>query len=92
MSPVLHCPGDWPPYASYLTLEVARLTSVGPAVPQGVVGGLYVRAVYNDKDRVMAGCDDQLWCSYDMFHTQILKTGLTHAEYQKECRNSIVSS
>ena len=81
--------GDWPPYASYLTVEVARLKSLNESlVPSGLVGSLYVRAVYNDEDRIMDGCGDQLWCPYDSFRTEILKTGVSHSEYQKGCRNT----
>jgi hypothetical protein len=81
--------GDWPPYASYLTLEVARLNTLNESLVQsGVVGNLYVRAVYNDEDRIMEGCGDQLWCPYYSFRTQILKTGVSHSEYQKGCRNT----
>ena len=62
------------------------LGSAGP-VPGGIVGDLYVRAVYNDRNRVMLGCGDALWCPYEMFRTQMLKWSIGHSEYVKECRN-----
>ena len=84
--------GEWPPYASYLTLETAVLNQpsleegTGP-VPGGVIGGIYVRAVYNDRERAMDGCKGQMWCPYGMFRAQALKWSMTHTEYIKECRN-----
>ena len=83
--------GNWPPYASYLTLETARLTIPSPrggAVLKGIVGEMYVRAVYNDKDLVMEGCGGEMWCPYELFRTQILKWSITHSAYIKECRNT----
>ena len=84
--------GEWPPYASYLTLETAKLVRQSQkrgAVPGGIVGELYVRAVYNDKEQVMDGCNGLMWCPYGLFRTQALKWSMTHAEYVKECRNPI---
>ena len=86
--------GEWPPYASYLTLETAVLSQLplegvaGP-VPGGIIGGIYVRAVYNDRERVMDGCKGQMWCPYGLFRAQALKWSITHTEYIKECRNPL---
>ena len=83
--------GTWPPYASYLTLETARLTKVSPkggAVPHGIVGELYVRAVYNDNELVMEGCGGEMWCPYELFRKQALKWSISHSSYIKECRNT----
>ena len=89
ISSIIDIVGDWPPYASYLTLEVGRLISLDEvSFPKGIVGDLYVRAVYNDKDRIMTGCADRLWCPYGLFRAHILKSGMTHTEYHRECRNA----
>jgi hypothetical protein len=104
--------GDWPPYASYLTLEVGRLIKIPDPSPKKTIpkspnpnldktimdippmssrniGDLYVRAVYNDRDMVMAGCDGFLWCPYELFRKQLLKTSLSSVEYQKQCRKKL---
>jgi len=81
--------GDWPPYASYLTLEVARLKKDKSAAvdPHGAAGHMYVRAVYNDVERVMEGCDGGMWCRYDLFKAQLSKTAWTYSQYQRECHS-----
>lgn len=62
----------WPPYASYLTIEVAESSS-DPAVK-------YVRAIYNDDERVMINCGS-VWCPYETFHTRLESLAITHEQY-----------
>ena len=49
--------------------------------------GLYIRAIYNDRDQIMAGCDGKLWCPYESFRNQLLKTSSTPLQYQKDCHS-----
>ena len=65
-------PGVWPPYASYLSIEVAESTT-DPSVK-------YVRAIYNDKEMIIIGCDS-VWCPYDVFHRRLQSLSITHDEY-----------
>ena len=64
--------GVWPPYASYLTIEVAQSSS-DPAVK-------YVRAIYNDVEKVMIGCGS-VWCPYEIFHARLESLSITHEQY-----------
>jgi hypothetical protein len=57
----------------------------GSIISHGIVDELYVRAVYNDEDRIMTGCKGYLWCPYELFRTQISKTALTQSGYRQEC-------
>lgn len=67
--------GVWPPYASYLTLEIAQSRASGMR---------YVRALYNDKEVAMLGQAGP-WCSFDVLLDGLERFSLRHKEYKKEC-------
>ena len=64
--------GVWPPYASYLTIEVAQT--------RGDSSAKFVRAIYNDKEKVIVGCSS-VWCPYETFHKRLESLSMTHDEY-----------
>lgn len=72
--------GVWPPYASYLCLEVAE-SSQDPSKK-------FVRAIYNDEEKVMLGCGT-VWCPYETFHSRLESMTITHSEYSASAQCSI---
>lgn len=40
----------------------------------------YVRAIYNDKEKVIMGCNS-VWCPYDIFHNRLESLAITHDQY-----------
>lgn len=72
--------GVWPPYASYLSLEIAE-SSLDPSKK-------FVRAIYNDKEKVMVGCSS-VWCPYETFHSRLESMTITHSEYMSSAQCSI---
>ena len=67
--------GNWPPYASYLTLEIAQSRASGQR---------FVRALYNDKEVAMLGQAGP-WCSFDVLLDGLERFSLRHEDYRKEC-------
>ena len=65
---------EWPPYASHLELEVARDAD----------GQLYVRAIYNNSERVMLGCTG-VWCPFFRFQRALKQVSLSDEAYAAEC-------
>ena len=81
--------GEWPPYASYLTFEIAKYIQQNTSlIPNGIIGNLYVRAVYNDVNKIMDGCGGVLWCPYESFRLRLLKISISWQEYQIECNTT----
>jgi lysophosphatidic acid phosphatase type 6 len=66
--------GIWPPYASFLTLEILHL-STDPSVK-------YVRAVYNDDEKVIVG-SDSVYCPYDIFFERLNSLSISDGEYSE---------
>lgn len=64
--------GVWPPYASYLTIEVAESSSNATLK--------YVRAIYNDDEKIIVGCSTT-WCPYEIFHSRLESLAITHEQY-----------
>jgi len=69
----------WPPYASFLTLEMAISKTDNMK---------YVRATYNDKDAIMSSIEDNnsLWCSYEKFINRLKSMSLTNDQYKEICQ------
>ena len=75
---------EWPPYASYLAIEVAESTTVA--------GDFFVRVLYNDKEMPLPGApapsDPSLgavWAPYAYFQDRLQRLALTHDEYVLGC-------
>jgi hypothetical protein len=68
--------GVWPPYASYLALEIAQ-SRTDPS-------SLYVRAIYNDDEQLMLGCTD-VWCPYETFINRLNSLAVSEDAYKSEC-------
>lgn len=67
---------NWPPYASYLTIEIAESTTTA--------GELFVRAIYNDQEMRISSCDS-MWCPYAVFQQRLARFALTPEEYVAGC-------
>jgi hypothetical protein len=65
----------WPPYASYLALEIARAED----------GERYVRSVFNDEERKLF--QEHVWCPYDLFIQRLQQSSISAATYHDECSN-----
>lgn len=69
---------NWPPYSSYLTLEIAISKSTKSK---------YVRAIYNDKELIMSVIENNnsIWCPYDKFIDRLKAMSLTNEQYKQIC-------
>lgn len=74
----------WPPYAAFLTLEVAASKNQ-PAE-------LFVRAVYNGVETNVFGYADSPWCPLDVFWERLAQVAITPEEYAYESVRVRVSS
>jgi hypothetical protein len=74
--------GVWPPYASYLSSEIAESLTDKKSK--------FVRAIYNDQDKIMIGCGS-VWCPYELFHARLESLALTNEEYMGNAQCSIGS-
>lgn len=81
--PPPHFPGVWPPYSSYLSIEIAE-SSVDSS-------SKFVRAIYNDKEMVIVGSvGGSVWCPYELFHSRLEEMSMTHSEYAESCSTCAV--
>lgn len=74
--------GVWPPYASFLSLEVVRSRASGER---------FVRAVYNDKQMPMTSClgdgaGGEMWCPLPAFLQRLREMAVSTAEYKEACK------
>lgn len=65
----------WPPYASYLSLEIVRADD----------GKRYVRSIFNDEEQKLF--QEYIWCPYDVFIQRLKQSSISAAEYREECSN-----
>jgi len=72
---------QWPPYASYLVLEIVAKKGTG-----GEGDTRYVRALYNDEVRPLFGEADLL--PYDEFEARLQGVLITEEEYSAACEKS----
>lgn len=76
----------WPPYASYLTLEIG---SIGEDGDEADRSNWRVRAIYNDEPRVMAfpgSATNEIWMSLEQFINRLEIMSLTPSQYATACR------
>lgn len=76
--------GVWPPYASFLALELVRNKS----------GERFVRAIYNDEPVAMASCGgggDDVWCPLNAFLARLEAMSLSPSAYKDECQQGEIS-
>lgn len=68
----------WPPYASFLTIEIAVSKSTNTR---------FVKATYNDKDAIMTKIENNnsLWCPYENFIARLKSMSVTYEQYQQIC-------
>jgi len=73
--------GVWPPYASYLALEIVRSKSSGER---------FVRAVYNDQEVSMGSCGHggALWVPLASFYKRLSALAMTAEDYKGQCVQS----
>jgi len=74
----------WPPYASYLAIEVAESTAVA--------GDLFVRVIYNDREMPLPGAPPpsdaslgNVWAPYAYLQDRLQRLALTQDEYVLGC-------
>lgn len=67
--------GVWPPYASFLSLEIAQDRASGER---------FVRALYNDREVHMLGQPGP-WCAFDVFFSALERVSLRHDDYRAQC-------
>eukprot|EP01106_Pelomyxa_sp_JSP_P016353 TRINITY_DN605_c0_g1_i2.p2 TRINITY_DN605_c0_g1~~TRINITY_DN605_c0_g1_i2.p2 ORF type:complete len:120 (-),score=29.14 TRINITY_DN605_c0_g1_i2:59-418(-) len=72
----------WPPYASYLLLELYTAS-----------GGNYVRLVYNGKQLMLPGCDKTEWqsCSWKQFSKLVERYSPTSHDFATACSSTCLS-
>jgi hypothetical protein len=74
--------GIWPPYASFLSLEILHLSS-DPSQK-------YVRAIYNDDEKIIVGSDD-VYCPYDVFFERFNRLSISEHEYLEIRTSGLIS-
>jgi lysophosphatidic acid phosphatase type 6 len=67
---------DWPPYASFLTIDIAEeITSREK----------FVRVTFNDEDVFLPYADNQLWVPFNVFREKMEAYSISPATYKYEC-------
>ena len=66
--------GNWPPYASYVTLEFVK---------SKINNKKYVRAIFNDQEMKIFN-QEHIYCPIDLFYERFNKLSLTQEEYLRD--------
>ena len=74
---------SWPPYAAYLSLEIACNTTTSTN-KQDDGSALYVRAKYLDKHHKLFDQSSE-WCPYSLFVERLSRFSITPHEYRSAC-------
>ena len=67
----------WPPYASFLTIDIAEDDSTKER---------FVRVAFNDQD-VKLPFATSVWCSFNLFTMKLKDLLVSHVEYKTECES-----